>query len=134
MPIASWRTAAASRHLDGDVYHRAGTVDMMPPTVSITAPGNGATVSGAVTVSANATDNVAVASVQFEVDGANVGSPVTSAPIVIMEHGILGKWESHAFGGRCRYIWKRGDERRCNRHGKQYERDTSDGLHYFAGE
>ncbi len=58
----------------------AGTVDTTPPTVSITAPGNGATVSGSVTVSANASDNVAVASVQFELDGANAGSPVTSAP------------------------------------------------------
>jgi Big-like domain-containing protein/fibronectin type III domain protein len=54
--------------------------DTTPPTVSITSPANGVTVSGTITVSANATDNVAVASVQFQVDGGNTGSPVTAAP------------------------------------------------------
>jgi hypothetical protein len=55
-------------------------VDTTPPTVSITSPANGATVSGTITVSANASDNVAVASVQFRVDGANVGTADTAAP------------------------------------------------------
>ncbi|MGH7995576.1 MAG: Ig-like domain-containing protein [Opitutaceae bacterium] len=55
--------------------------DTTPPTVSITAPADNATVSGnAVTVSANASDNVAVASVQFQLDGANLGSAITAAP------------------------------------------------------
>jgi hypothetical protein len=55
--------------------------DTQPPTVSMTAPAAGATVSGtAVPVSANATDNVAVANVQFLLDGNPLGSPVTSAP------------------------------------------------------
>jgi hypothetical protein len=49
------------------------------PTVSMTAPANGATVSGSVTVSANATDNVGVASVQFQLDGVSLGSPQTGA-------------------------------------------------------
>ena len=57
-----------------------GTPDTTPPTVSITAPVSGSTVSGTVTLSANASDNVAVASVQFRVDGNSVGSPITSAP------------------------------------------------------
>lgn len=56
------------------------SVDTTPPTVSITAPANGATDSGTITVSANASDNVAVASVQFRVDGNDVGAAVTSAP------------------------------------------------------
>jgi Big-like domain-containing protein/collagenase-like protein with putative collagen-binding domain len=54
--------------------------DTTPPTVSITSPANGASVSGTITVSANAADNVAVASVQFRVDGNNTGNPVTAAP------------------------------------------------------
>src|SRR5690242_18776073 len=54
--------------------------DTTPPTVGMTAPGANATVSGTVTVSANATDNVAVASVQFQLDGANLGAAVTTAP------------------------------------------------------
>ncbi len=57
------------------------TVDLSPPTVSITAPASGASVSGsAVTVSANATDNLAVASVQLLLDGNSLGSAVTAAP------------------------------------------------------
>ena len=54
--------------------------DTTPPTVSITSPAANATLSGVITVSANATDNVGVASVQFKVDNANTGAPVTAAP------------------------------------------------------
>jgi chitodextrinase len=57
--------------------------DTTPPTVSLSAPANGATVSGTVTVSANASDNVGVASVQFQLDGANLGSLDTTAPYSI---------------------------------------------------
>jgi hypothetical protein len=39
--------------------------DTTPPTVSMTAPSNGATISGTVTLSANATDNVGVSHVDF---------------------------------------------------------------------
>src|SRR5205814_4305198 len=54
--------------------------DATPPAVSITAPASGATVSGSVTVSASASDNVGVAGVQFLVDGTNLGSEDTSSP------------------------------------------------------
>lgn len=55
--------------------------DTTPPSVSMAAPANGATVSGStVTISANATDNVGVASVQFLLDGANLGANITTAP------------------------------------------------------
>jgi hypothetical protein len=53
------------------------------PTVSITAPTNGATVQGTnVTLSAVATPSAGntIASVQFLVNGTDVGSPVSSAP------------------------------------------------------
>ena len=43
-----------------------GGSDTTPPTASITAPANGATVSGTITVSANASDDVGVAGVQFK--------------------------------------------------------------------
>ncbi len=56
------------------------TTDTTPPTVSITAPATGATVSNTVTVSANASDNVAVGSVQFQLDNANVGTADLVAP------------------------------------------------------
>jgi thermitase len=53
--------------------------DTTPPTVSMTAPGPGTTVSGTVTVTANATDNIGVTGVQFKVDGVNLGGVVTGA-------------------------------------------------------
>jgi Bacterial Ig domain/Hyaluronidase len=51
------------------------------PTVSTTAPASGAAVSGsAVTVSANASDNVGVVGVQFKLDGTNLGTEDLSSP------------------------------------------------------
>jgi hypothetical protein len=52
------------------------------PTVALTAPSNDATVSGsAVTLTANASDSLGgIASVQFEADGNNIGSAITSSP------------------------------------------------------
>jgi YD repeat-containing protein len=58
----------------------SGTPDTTPPTVSLTAPAAGATVSGTVTVSATAADNVGVFGVQFQLDGANLGAEVAVAP------------------------------------------------------
>ena len=57
--------------------------DITPPTVALTAPANGATVSGSVAVSATASDNVGVAGVQFRVDGVTVGAEDTSSPYSI---------------------------------------------------
>ncbi|HSW66285.1 MAG TPA: Ig-like domain-containing protein [Bacillota bacterium] len=50
------------------------------PAVSVTAPANNATVSGTATVTANASDAVAVTSVQFKLDGVNLGAADTTAP------------------------------------------------------
>src|SRR5881296_1671347 len=57
--------------------------DTTPPSVSITAPANGATVSGSVTVSASATDNMGVVGVQFQLDGASLGAEITSVPYTL---------------------------------------------------
>src|SRR3989338_8678886 len=64
------------------VYKDTGS-DITPPIVSLTAPAGGATVSGNVTISANASDNVGVTGVQFKVDGTNVGAEDTTAPYSI---------------------------------------------------
>ena len=56
------------------------TADTTAPAVSVTAPGNGATVSGTVNVTASASDNVGVAGVQLKLDGVNLGSEVTTTP------------------------------------------------------
>jgi hypothetical protein len=71
--------------------------DTTPPTVSLTAPISGAMVSGtAVAVSANAADNVAVASVQLKLDGANLGSALTTAPYAGMWNSTTIANGSHA--------------------------------------
>jgi beta-lactamase superfamily II metal-dependent hydrolase len=57
----------------------APTPDTQPPTTSITAPANGATVSGTVNVTASASDNVGVTQVEFYLDGA-LQSTDTAAP------------------------------------------------------
>jgi glucose/arabinose dehydrogenase/PKD repeat protein len=51
-----------------------------PPSVSLTAPPGGATVSGTVNVTASASDDVGVAGVQFRLDGGAMGAEDTTAP------------------------------------------------------
>jgi len=55
-----------------------GTTDT-PPTVSITSPSAGATVSGTVSFTADASDDVGVASVAFFVNGAIIGTDTDSS-------------------------------------------------------
>jgi glutamine amidotransferase PdxT len=57
--------------------------DTSAPTVSLTAPASRARLTGTVTVSATASDNVGVAGVQFTLDGASLGAEDTSAPFTI---------------------------------------------------
>ena len=54
--------------------------DTTPPSVAISAPVLGATVSGRIDIHANASDNVAVAGVQFQLDGTNFGAEVFNPP------------------------------------------------------
>jgi chitodextrinase len=61
----------------------SGPADTTPPTVSLTAPTDGTTVGGTTTVGADASDNVGVAGVQFELDGAPLGAEDTAAPYSI---------------------------------------------------
>src|SRR5207245_2118359 len=93
----SWNTALASagahiltavaRDAAGNMATTASVsvtvADTTPPTVSMTAPSSGSTVSGMVTVSATASDNVGVAGVQFKLDGVNLGAEVLAAPYAI---------------------------------------------------
>ena len=57
--------------------------DTIPPTVSLAAPAGGTTVSGTVTVSASAIDNIGVTSVQFKLDGSPLGAPLAAPPYTI---------------------------------------------------
>ena len=58
------------------------STDNTPPTVSVTSPASGATVSGAITATATASDDVGVAGVQFLLDGIASGV-VTNPPYPI---------------------------------------------------
>ena len=74
-----------TRHSNNGLYTgnvgvgETGSSDTIPPTVSVTNPINNSSVFGTVNVTANATDNVAVSSVTFFVDGSSIGTTF-SAP------------------------------------------------------
>src|SRR6266516_2696921 len=80
------RDAAGNRTTSAPVtvtVSNAPPPDTTPPTVSITSPSNGQTISTTVTPSATASDNVGVAGVQFQLDGVNGGAEDTNAPYSI---------------------------------------------------
>ncbi len=54
--------------------------DTQPPSVTVTAPQGGTSVTGDVSLAASATDNVGVTGVEFLVDGTTVGTEDTTAP------------------------------------------------------
>jgi hypothetical protein len=55
-----------------------GSGDTTPPSVTLTAPANGITVTSVVSMQASASDNVSVASVSFAVDGVPICSDASS--------------------------------------------------------
>src|SRR2546425_3259335 len=54
-----------------------------PPTVTLTSPTSGSTVSGPIEVRATASDDVGVAGVQFKLDDADLGGEDTTAPYAV---------------------------------------------------
>jgi poly(hydroxyalkanoate) depolymerase family esterase len=77
-----------------------GSGDTVAPTVSITSPAGGTTVSGALAVTATATDNVGVTRVDFFVDGALKGSDSTAPYAVTIDTTALGN-AAHAISARA---------------------------------
>ncbi|HSX04880.1 MAG TPA: Ig-like domain-containing protein [Candidatus Saccharimonadales bacterium] len=64
---------------DGSTSTPPPSSDTTPPTVSVSTPADGATVSGTVTLSANASDNVGVTGVKFVVDSTVIKNDTTSS-------------------------------------------------------
>ena len=95
---AAGNTADAS----GVTVRVANAPDSTPPTVSVTAPAPGATVTGTTSVTANASDNVVVAGVQFLLDGAALGAEDTSAPYSTSWNSILTPNGTHVLTARAR--------------------------------
>jgi hypothetical protein len=95
---ASWDTWTASNGshlLTVRAYDAAGNVstsaavnvlvdnDHTPPQVSFTSPAEGATVSQTLSLTASASDDRAVARVDFDVDGTFIGSKAAAAPYTV---------------------------------------------------
>ena len=72
------------------------TPDTIPPSVSLTVPANGATVSGTTNITATASDNVGVAGVQFQLDGKNIGAKDATAPYSISWNTALTTNGTHS--------------------------------------
>ena len=77
--------------------------DATPPTVSLTAPADGATVSGSsVSLAATASDASGVAGVQFLLDGSPVGAEDTNSPFGITWNSSSVANGSHTLAARAR--------------------------------
>src|SRR4029077_13319915 len=74
------RDSAGNLTTSAPVTVNVFNADVVPPTVSISSPLNTATVRGAVTVQAAASDNQGIAGVQFLIDGASYGAELTTPP------------------------------------------------------
>jgi len=61
-------------------YFEDSSLDLTPPSISLTSPTNTTALSGTVTINATATDNVGVAGVQFQLNGSKLGAEDTTSP------------------------------------------------------
>jgi hypothetical protein len=98
------RDGVGNATTSAQVHVTVNNVDATPPTVSISAPANNATVSGtAVTVSATASDNVGVVGVQFLLDGTTpIGGEVTTAPYSVAWDTTAAGLGPHTLSARAR--------------------------------
>ncbi len=76
--------------------------DTTPPTVSVTAPVAGATLSGTTTVTATAADAGGVAGVQFLVDGTPMGAEDTTSPYSVSWNTTTAANGAHTIAARAR--------------------------------
>ena len=81
--VRLYNRALASAEVSAIFSYTGAPPDTTPPNVSLTAPTADSSLSGTVTATATATDNVGVAGVQFQLDGNNLGAVVTTAPYSI---------------------------------------------------
>jgi hypothetical protein len=76
--------------------------DTTPPTVAMTAPAAGATVTGATKVAATASDTSGITGVQFLLDGSPLGAEDTSAPFEVTWTSTSAANGQHALSARAR--------------------------------
>jgi glucose/arabinose dehydrogenase/PKD repeat protein len=94
--------AAGNDSPQSDVVSATTRADTSAPTVSLTAPANGATVSGTINVTATASDDVEVVGVQFLLDGNNLGAEDTTAPYSISWNTSTATNGAHVLTARAR--------------------------------
>ena len=118
--------SALARDAAGNTTTKSVTVtvnnpDTAAPTVSLTAPASGATVSGTVTLIATAADNVGVAGVQFLLDGIALGAEDTSSPYSVSWNTTTATNGTHTLTARARdaagNTTTKLDERHCQQPG-----------------
>jgi YD repeat-containing protein len=111
---ASWNTVSATvgiHSLTAKAYDAAGNIttsvaisvtvkDVTAPTVLITAPAAGSTVSAVTTISANASDNVGVTKVEFYVDG-KLLSTDTTAPYSASWNTVTATLAAHSLTAKA---------------------------------
>jgi hypothetical protein len=86
----------------GKAIRFAVAADTTPPAIELTSPAGGATVSGTVSVAANASDNAAVAGVQFLLDGVNLGAEDTAVPYSVSWNTATAANGTHTLTARAR--------------------------------
>ena len=78
--IRIYDRALNQSEIDEIIAGQPPTPDTTPPTISMTAPADGATVSSSVSITASASDNIGVVGVQFTLDGSDLGAEDLTAP------------------------------------------------------
>jgi hypothetical protein len=76
--LQHYKTFASDPRFTDGYYAPPPPADITAPNVSITGPSNGSAVSGTVSVSVSASDNVGVSSVSLNIDGTSIGSDTSS--------------------------------------------------------
>src|SRR5437588_277879 len=99
---AKARDAAGNSTTSTAVTVTVNNSDTVAPTVSVTAPANGATVSATVTINASSPALVGALPMQFQLDGANLGAEVTSAPYQISWNTTSVANGSHSLTAKAR--------------------------------
>ena len=104
--VRVYNRALTAPQVQSDLATAIGNVpppqDTTAPSVAVTAPAAGSTVSASVSVSASASDDVGVAGVQFKLDGVNLGPEDTSAPYAVSWNTALAADGPHSLTATAR--------------------------------
>jgi len=70
-------------YIDATYTAYTASTDTHPPSITLTSPTTGTTLSDPVTLTASATDNMGVVGVQFQLNGTNLGGEDTTTPFSV---------------------------------------------------